>query len=250
MGFGLLLGFTLASLCSAVCHWESPDGTYFDLSPLTLKNGDYTGSNNDHAYTMNVCGTSHAGGACTSEHATICQWSKGDPKQFVANLGSMNKSPAPVFALIDATDPKKGLSMTFMNGDQCGTNKAKAIVYFPCASQTSTQFTVTEGGCIYNLMLPALEGCPTDKPAPEKASGLSGGWIFIIIVACCVPTYLAMGILYNTKRRGTSGVESIPNIEFWRALPGLCKDGCLYSWRSTQALIAKLQGPSKTHEQI
>lgn len=35
--------------------------------------------------------------------------------------------------------------------------------------------------------------------------------------------YLIAGFAYKTRQKGTSGVDSIPNIEFWRELPVLVK---------------------------
>eukprot|EP00479_Gromia_sphaerica_P009012 TRINITY_DN3663_c0_g1_i2.p1 TRINITY_DN3663_c0_g1~~TRINITY_DN3663_c0_g1_i2.p1 ORF type:complete len:143 (-),score=40.68 TRINITY_DN3663_c0_g1_i2:310-708(-) len=60
--------------------------------------------------------------------------------------------------------------------------------------------------------------------------GVSGGWVFVIILLVCSFLYIVVGFLYKTRSKGTSGAESIPNIEFWRQLPGLVKDGCSYTW--------------------
>lgn len=35
--------------------------------------------------------------------------------------------------------------------------------------------------------------------------------------------YLVVGIAYNVKFRGATGAEAIPNMGFWRQLPGLVK---------------------------
>jgi len=35
--------------------------------------------------------------------------------------------------------------------------------------------------------------------------------------------YIAIGMAYNYKFKGQTGVEMIPNIEFWRGLPSLLK---------------------------
>jgi hypothetical protein len=31
----------------------------------------------------------------------------------------------------------------------------------------------------------------------------------------------------------------VPNLEFWRDLPGLLKDGCIYSWQRTMKLFGR-----------
>ena len=38
------------------------------------------------------------------------------------------------------------------------------------------------------------------------------------------------------KAKEARGVEAIPNIEFWRSLPGLIKDGCVFSWSKITGL--------------
>ena len=40
--------------------------------------------------------------------------------------------------------------------------------------------------------------------------------------------YCAFGSLYNSQVRGTSGIESIPNVDFWRIFLKHVEDGLLY----------------------
>jgi len=75
---------------------------------------------------------------------------------------------------------------------------------------------------------------PGPNPVPLHPGGLSGGWIFVIIVLCGFTVYFAAGIAWNVKN-GKRGAEAIPNIEFWTDLPGLAKDGC--KW-----VVSKLSG--------
>ena len=35
--------------------------------------------------------------------------------------------------------------------------------------------------------------------------------------------YLIGGLLYNKFAKGASGVEMVPNVDFWKTLPGLAK---------------------------
>ena len=57
-----------------------------------------------------------------------------------------------------------------------------------------------------------------------RPSGISGGWIFIIIVVVAIPIYILVGMAYQWKLKGKAcGVEAIPNIEFWKDLPALIK---------------------------
>lgn len=48
--------------------------------------------------------------------------------------------------------------------------------------------------------------------------------------------YTVAGCAYKHFRIGTQGIESCPNIDFWRELPGLCKDGCIFFWQKCRSL--------------
>jgi hypothetical protein len=72
----------------------------------------------------------------------------------------------------------------------------------------------------------------------SSSSGLSGGSVFIIIVIVVAAVYVAAGCAYNRFKKGTTGMrESCPQNEFWCDLPGLMKDGFLFT-------KAKLTGKS------
>jgi len=64
----------------------------------------------------------------------------------------------------------------------------------------------------------------------SSSSGMSGGTIFLIMVIVGAVVYIVAGCIYNRARKGTTGVrESCPQNEFWCDLPGLMKDGCLFT---------------------
>lgn len=67
----------------------------------------------------------------------------------------------------------------------------------------------------------------TDKAG---SSGLSGGWTFIIIVFCFAFVYVVGGQLYLRYREEKTGVDACPNYEFWREIPSLVRDGCVFSY--------------------
>jgi len=68
-------------------------------------------------------------------------------------------------------------------------------------------------------------GCPASAD-----SGLSGGWIFIIILLSVSFVYVALGCLYNWKRRGAKlGLEACPQRAMWAACLDNVKAGCLFT---------------------
>jgi len=70
--------------------------------------------------------------------------------------------------------------------------------------------------------------------------GVSGGGAFLIVLTIVGVLYVVIGCIYNRQRKGTQGMrESCPQNEFWFSLPGLVKDGCLYTKAKTLSLCGK-----------
>jgi len=64
----------------------------------------------------------------------------------------------------------------------------------------------------------------------SSSSGMSGGSVFIIIVVVVAAVYVIAGCAFNRVKKGTTGMrESCPQHEFWCDLPGLMKDGFLFT---------------------
>ena len=66
---------------------------------------------------------------------------------------------------------------------------------------------------------------------------------FVILVI-----YLVAGILFMKYKRGATGKEVIPNIEFWTSLPGLIKVSSFYSLIVTSASIYQQRQCTILHE--
>lgn len=63
------------------------------------------------------------------------------------------------------------------------------------------------------------------RPPPPEPQGLGTGAVLSIIILVTLFSYCTLGIVYNHFVRGTRGAELIPNLDFWRGLPGLMMDG-------------------------
>lgn len=63
-------------------------------------------------------------------------------------------------------------------------------------------------------------GCPIGK-----AKKLSAGSVMLIIIFVGIAVYLIAGISINAFAREKRGIEMVPNLEFWKGMPGLIKDG-------------------------
>ena len=65
-----------------------------------------------------------------------------------------------------------------------------------------------------------------------SSGGLSGGDVFLLIFFLGGALYVGIGMLYNFKRHNATGMDLVPNIGFWRELPGLMKDGVRFCYLS------------------
>jgi hypothetical protein len=63
------------------------------------------------------------------------------------------------------------------------------------------------------------------------------GWILIAILIVAFLMYFFGGMIYNALKR-KKGVEVIPNVEFWKDLPFLLRDGVLLIWDGIKALTS------------
>jgi len=146
-------------------------------------------------------------------------------------IGEVTK---PVWNLLVPADPKAGVMVTYA-GAPAPDNQLVGTIQFKCeatvaATGTIVNVAATTNQLNFNLTWTATKyGCPGAGPGPVTNTGLTGGsWFLIVIFAILLPVYLIAGIAYKALREGARGVEMIPNLEFWKGLPGLVKDGVLY----------------------
>ena len=69
---------------------------------------------------------------------------------------------------------------------------------------------------------------------------LSIGSILLIGFFSLVFVYLAFGAVFLKLRRGATGVDVIPNADFWSSTLGLVKDGALFLFRSKRGIYETL----------
>ena len=98
----------------------------------------------------------------------------------------------------------------------------------------------------YSMTLTTKYACSDIAPPPaghggkgSGSSGLSPGSIMLIVFFVCITVYLVGGILFNKFYRGANGKEIVPQVDFWIALPGLARDGALFSWNKVRSLGGK-----------
>jgi len=230
----------------AGCQYSAGGGSW-DLSALykPAGGGDYKGTDGTYDYKMNVCGASNSGAGCTDKQYAICQFSQAS-STFVASLGSFLVAPTWSVITLPPAVPEpaaNGVQYTFTNGDICwiaGRQQVRTVInVFRCKAGGGTEDTVKveedQTTCTFTITLQTAVACPGGSAAKDGGGGISGGWIFIIILISIIPIYIGAGCLFNRTKRGLTGVEAAPNVEFWRGLPGLIKDGAKYSWNMTRS---------------
>jgi len=235
--------------CSA-----SLGGFNFDMSSLTSTT-DFSAKDtaydaNKYMYYFNPCGVANSNALkCITGSATFCQITGANTG--AANLGTCTTPPggtqpaSPVWELINPLIPAVGLRVTYANGDSCGAGtpptKIGVINFYcdPTAGRGFVNGTVAEHPtCSYTMNIVTSYAC-AGGAGGGGSKGLSGGWVFIIILIVCLFVYIVAGCVYQRKKKGASGVESIPNIEFWRGLPGLVKEGFSFTWTKLRGLCGK-----------
>ncbi|KAL6058396.1 Maintenance of telomere capping protein 6 [Balamuthia mandrillaris] len=80
----------------------------------------------------------------------------------------------------------------------------------------------------------------------KKSPAISGGWIFIICLFSVTLLYFVGGVLYQKFKNNATGKDLIPNVGFWTSLPGLVKDGFVFTFSKIRGLF----GGSKSYSEI
>ncbi|XP_037566244.1 uncharacterized protein LOC119446009 [Dermacentor silvarum] len=79
--------------------------------------------------------------------------------------------------------------------------------------------------CERNVTVP-YDGACGSAPA-TSSGGLSTGSILLILFFVGLLIYIVGGILVN-RNNGAQGVEMIPHLQFWKELPSLIVEGCVF----------------------
>ncbi|XP_028414125.1 uncharacterized protein LOC114537164 [Dendronephthya gigantea] len=77
---------------------------------------------------------------------------------------------------------------------------------------------------------------PGSRSSSSSGGGLSIGSYIIIVFFVVLLIYLVFGAVFMKFRRGATGIYIIPNVGFWASLPGLIKDGFIFTGRKVIGL--------------
>jgi len=208
-------------------------GKRYDFSTLNIPISDDQG-----IVSMGLCGDN----ADTGSGAQACETSMIN--QFYSTLHSgcnayLAKWDGGAYTAgpVDAgtTGETDGIKLSFKNGQDCpGAGPREVSINFLCAQNDATSFTIKEDAtCVYDIEFKTTHGC-SSGPSPKgskESGGLSGGWIFIIILLCLTFAYCVGGMAYNYKYDDSKeGMDLIPQRSMWTGIMEYTIVGCNVSW--------------------
>ena len=224
----------VAEVYSSSCSYTFGTSTY-DLTRLQKNNYWHVYvSDKKWNWYMNVCKKVSDVG-CTTAYCDgngVCQKeASGEERCFGCGLANT----IAVTAHPDGND--KGFVLRYTNGDAQDHKSRDAAIQFDCTTGSdSFQYTgenrISATEIEYDFTFGSKKACPT-------GIGSGGGWVFLLIVVIALIVYFGAGILYKRAQLGATGMECVPNIDFWRELPGLVKDGCIFFWEKMRTLFGR-----------
>jgi hypothetical protein len=174
------------------------------------------------------------------------------PGTVVATLLPMNLDPTeqtdPAPLTPTATQPaEKGFQVAFKQGlGPCkGSPDARTVRYqFLCDPSAGTGQPVqvyeslAASRCDYTAQWSTSFACPGGGGG--AGGGLFGGHgtMLTVVFFLCAAAYFGGGTYYRVTKAGIPlGVEAVPNIDFWRELPSLVKDGIQFTVAKTKWFV-------------
>jgi len=144
-----------------------------------------------------------------------------DKQQKCAATGSLDSFQ---WSLQTPSNPRGGAQLTYQNGD--GSRSMTMVFQCDWSVNSPQKGAAVESPALHYKVTVITSGACVLAPGP-----LSWGWITLILLLVALVVYCVGGGVYNYKYRGEEGLNIIPQWAYWKTLPGLVKDGCIYSYR-------------------
>jgi len=204
------------------CIVQAPDGTTYDLNSLSVISGSDPDDKNPNRwiYTLNLCkGVGFTCDRCLLDSG-YCQQSLDKRNTYCVGASSTvsfvgKNGGAGVEAFFVSPPGTDGL-----------VRKGKVIISCNPAASTPVKLDIHNPTNVnsYEITFESVAACPA-----KALGGLSGGSVFLIIVLCATVVYLIGGVIFLGAVKGQRGKDMIPNLDFWSMVPGLVKDGVLFT---------------------
>ncbi|XP_067648767.1 uncharacterized protein [Haliotis asinina] len=224
------------------CSCKTDKGVV-DLTPLTGTNGprfkDFPAPSGDK-FSWNPC-KPFSEGKC--KDVAACQIQNLIPPSYF-NIGSQDSATFVV---------DNGLKLTYNADtffDQLGapnTVRTTKVSLVCDASKDPGELTVDgetpAGSAVYLMTLTSKYAC--ESIPSSGGGGISVGTVLDIILLVSAVLYICVGAGVQKYARKAEGREIFPNYSFWAGLPGLIRDGTLF----TVSLCGR-RSTSKTYDNI
>lgn len=178
-------------------------------------------------------------GSSTSELGATCNAYQKDGRGFCHCLSDPSLA---TWTVLSVDNKIVGISLNHTGGDE----KRSTEFVMACAKKSTPPTTETESPQLsYHFLYPNPFACHVIPGYGSGGGGIGGVAIFDIIIVCSLAAFIIFGSLYNWKAKGLSGVEVIPLKDFWKEIPSLCKDGCLFTYGKIKTVFYRLTGKSE-----
>lgn len=238
---GGVQGGALKRLDAEDCTYADEEASiYYDLSPLGVR--DYVVNQPGTTYNiqLNPCEpliTVPTGNVCNKE-TMACQLDTSNQNSSAFLLATEIEE----INYINTTD---SLELKLFGGSFCqtfGTSRNVIITYTCGTNGIGMPVFVAEEQCSYQFSWASNVTCKSTT-LPIKNDGLSAGSILCILFFCSLAVYFIAGSIYRYQKKEARGIEMIPNIDFWRGLPSLVKDGMTFTYNKIYGLFNKEHQP-------
>lgn len=119
------------------------------------------------------------------------------------------------------------LKLLYHNG-MSGADQINATVWLTCRTGGISSLVLKSSTPTYYLF-ELFSPFACQKAVPIPPSQLTAGGVLCIMFVVLVTVYFGGGFIYLFCFKYESGLKAVPHHEFWSSLPGLVKDGFLFS---------------------
>lgn len=241
----VLLCLDFVSAQNFACSFTGSKGSY-DLSGIT---NQIIGAGAQYNYALQMCGVATGTGGwaqyCASQASgsMVCQSAMFQPiaQNTYAAAYPTDQTGKHTWAEVANGVQLIAWGQPAASGCEPSGVRSSEITITCDSSVTGPTATLTgldDSTCVYKFALTHASACAGGNNNDNGGgSSLSGGSVFLIIFFVSLFVYVVAGCFYKRYKKGTTGmVESCPNNEFWMAVPGLVKEGFLYTFHKVKSL--------------
>jgi hypothetical protein len=223
--------------CKYVPDPETNPDVFYDLTPLQMMTEDIRipGAGTGAWFVLRIC-QEPSRGPCTQSECSDCTvttpsgvntWVSGQG----STCGAIGNINAAHWGLQDPSNPYGGVQVNYTGGDPAGATQRTSTLRLMCEPSAIVPRGVSAIQVNpsslehYVITVAAADACVV-RPKP-----MSWGWLTIIIGGSSLVVYAIGGAIINAKVRGEEGLNIIPQWWLWQQMPGLVRDGVVFSWK-------------------